>query len=145
MTSPTSTLLMAEQATRIRMGQLQRILEWIEPEDASLRDLLEEMAADTRMRRDLIELKIRQTSFLRPRNLELKNVRSSFPSLSHDLGEGPLSRDIALYLIELLEEESATFYQELAQQAADETTLHFFLEISGGELKHLDYLRTALF
>jgi hypothetical protein len=67
-----------------------------------------------------------------------------FPSVRERLGEGPLSRDGALYHLENLKEETARFFQRMALAAMDDEARAIYTHIALDEFGHVARLRTVL-
>lgn len=125
----------AEEACLGRLGQ---ILRQADPGDASLRRLLEDVERHDRSRME--ELRRVESSG----SAEELAVEAYFPSLRESLGEAPLNRDSAMYLVENLKVETWRFFRDLARLATREDAREAFTRAALDERGQVAWLRSVI-
>ena len=124
-----------------------QIAEASDPSDLALRELLEQMAWDSRFQAGSIEILDESPPSASSDQLTSERigviVRNAISFLSKGFGEGRRPRDIALYA-ESLVEELARFYRMLADRAKETRIRAVCCSLSEREQKRLRFLRQVV-
>ena len=120
-----------------------------DPSDLALREVLQRMSQDADEQVATIkELETRQPTNgeFRPSALEQGSqlIGQYLTSLKKSFGEGPLHRDIALFLAESLEEETSRLCRVLAEHAKDWKVVTLFSDLATREQGNFRYLREVV-
>ena len=130
-----------ERACGARLRSLRTV---VNSHDTPLLKILDERIDEGRAQLRALDRLDRGTDgSLREEDVE-RFLRERFPSRKHGLGEGPLTRDVALYLAECLEDERSRFYHEMAGAGRDAEARVLFQQLADRDEAHLKYLRTVL-
>lgn len=127
-----------EAAEEACLCRLRDILHQVDPRDASLCRLLEDVERHDRDRLEGLRGMERAVA------AEEVDVEAYFPSLRVSLGEGRLTRDSAMYYVENLKEEAWRFFRDLARLATDEEARAAFAHVTMDELGEVARLRTVI-
>jgi len=132
-----------ERQCGLRLRSLRR---FADPQDKPLHKILDERIEDLNLQlRALERLDRRAPEPPSPDDADLAGFLSDrFPSQRKGFGEGPVTRDVALYLAECVEDERSRFYQGMAAVARDELTRTLFQHFADRDEAHLKFLRTVL-
>jgi hypothetical protein len=123
------------QAEELCLDRIREILLQVDPADAPLRRLLEDVESRGQL----------QMEALRPLEGRAElDVETYFPSLGDSLGEGRLSRDSALYYVERLKEEAWRFFRDLARLATDAGAREAFTRAALDEIGQVARLREVI-
>jgi rubrerythrin len=124
-------------------ARLRDLRSFADPGDQPLKKVLDERLEDWRDQMRALDRPDRGPgAALAPEDLE-RFLRERFPSRKIGTGEGPLSREVALYLAECLEEERSRFYHDLAGAAGDPEARALFQKLADRDDAHLKFLRTV--
>jgi hypothetical protein len=139
---------LALAATMACVDQLKKLMRWSDPHDPALPAFLESLVQNEERRLDELERAgIRRGRSVpgRLRHADLRRLLEKFfPSFSRSFGEGPMDRERGMYLAECLEEESANFYRQLANQTIDPAAKELFLRLEREDDSFLQHVRDAL-
>ena len=128
-----------ERLCGLRLRSLRR---FADPQDRPLHRLLDERVEESDLQLRALE---RLGAAELPENEDLAGfLRERFPSQRSGFGEGPLHRDVALYLAECVEDERSRFYREMAAGARDGDARALFQQFADRDAAHLRFLRTVL-
>jgi rubrerythrin len=141
-------LALGRRALEMGAGRLTQLAQAVSPDDQPLRALLREMALDSELRAHEVE----QHENVIPEESELAAapeqalslIQGYLTSIPKRLGEGPLSRDAALFFAESLEEETSRLCRVLAEHAREWPVIRLFSELAVREQKNLHYLREVV-
>jgi hypothetical protein len=146
--SPRQVLEVSRQAARLCAGRYRELAATSDPGDEALHRLLETQAGDEGACAEEIEQLAEAILPDSDPSLDERAGRTliadHLPSLTRRLGEGPLDRDIALYVAECLQEESSRFHRALADFAPDEESQTLLERVALREWAHLAQLRSVL-
>jgi hypothetical protein len=141
-------LALGRRSLELCARRLDAIAEAAETDDRPLRGLLRRMALDKEMRAadvERVENEQPEESRLPSRAEEAVSfIRGYLTSVGKRFGEGPLNRDVALFLAESLEEEASRLFRVLAGHSREGRTARFFLEQSECERGKLHELRDVV-
>ena len=141
-------LALGRRALELGARRFDEIARASDPEDRPLRDLLRKMALDAELQAAAVE----QQENLIPEESGLsctpgdgqRLIESYLTSLTKRLGEGPLYRDIALFLAESLEEETSRLCRVLAGHAREWRVSQVFSEVADREQGNFLFLREVV-
>ncbi|HYE99626.1 MAG TPA: hypothetical protein VEJ18_11985 [Planctomycetota bacterium] len=137
-------LTLCRAVERLCGARLRDIRGFADPQDKPLLKVLDERVEDGRVQlRALERLDRGDPASIRAEDVE-RFIREHFPSQRRGIGEGPLTRDVALYLAECVEDERSRFYHELAAAACEPDTRELFRQLAARDEEHLKFLRTVL-
>lgn len=146
--APCELLALGRRALELCARRFDEIAKAADPGDRPLRELLGRMALETEVQASSVEQhenQIPEESRLASRPGEaLGLIRSHLTSLSKSFGEGPLHRDIALFLAESLEEEASRLYRVLAGHMRESQAVRLFAGLSERERGNLHFLREVV-
>ncbi len=129
----------AERLCGLRLRGLRRAAD---PQDKALHRVLDERIDDWSPRIRALERLERGEAEAGDEELA-RILRDGFPSQRNGIGEGPLNRDAALYLVECMEDERARFYHGMAAAARDGEARALFQQFADRDEAHLKFLRTV--
>ena len=132
-----------ERHCGLRLRSLRR---FADPQDKPLHKILDERIDDWSLQLRALERLDRRSP--EPPSLDdaelVSLLRDRFPSQRSGFGEGPVNRDVALYLAECVEDERSRFYHGMAAAARDGDTRALFQSFADRDEAHLKFLRTVL-
>jgi len=141
-------LALSRRSMEVGARRYGEIAETSDPTDAPLQELLGKMALRAGIQARSVEEfenQLPEESRLGSQSGEAMTlIRSYLTSLSKRHGEGPMDRDIALFMAESLEEELARFHRALAEHARESRPRRLLAEMSERELDTLHYLREVI-
>lgn len=120
--SPWTLGLQAEDLCLRRMEDIQKLAD---PADVPLRRLIRDLEDEESAERERVTLHEAPADLDAPGDLE-----TEFPSVRERLGEGPLSRDNAMYYLEALKQDAFRFFQKLARSTQDEAARAYFTRLA---------------
>lgn len=125
-------------------ARLRSLRSFADPRDKPLQKVLDERLEDWRFQTRSIDRLDRGPGggALKPEDLD-RFLRERFPSQKTGTGEGPLSREVAFYLAECLDEERSRFYHDMAEAARDPEARVLFQQLADRDDAHLKFLRTV--
>ncbi|HEX7896759.1 MAG TPA: hypothetical protein VF950_03310 [Planctomycetota bacterium] len=130
-----------ERLCGLRLRSLRR---FADPQDKPLHKVLDERIADWDVQLRALE-RLARGAAEPAEDAELAGfLRERFPSHRNGFGEGPIHRDVALYLAECVEDERSRFYHELAGAARDGDARALFQQFADRDAAHLKFLRSVL-
>lgn len=137
---------LCRKAERLCGRRLRDLRRFADPHDRALHKILDERIEDLNLQLKALERLGRGAAPDGPGESEEAGrfIRSRFPSHTNGFGEGPLIRDVALYLAECLEDERSRFYHEMAAAAREEEARSLFQQLADRDEAHLKFLRTVL-
>jgi hypothetical protein len=141
-------LTVGRRAFELGAQRIDQIAEVADPTDQPLREILRKMSLDAQMQAASVE----QLENLLPEEPPIsakpeegmRLIRSYLTSLTKSLGEGPLHRDIALFLAESLEEETSRLCRVLAGHAREGRARNVFAALALREQGNFRYLRDVV-
>lgn len=134
-------LALCRDVERVCGFRLRSLRRYADERDLPLQKLLDERIADGRIQARALE---RGTPVSLPEKDVDRFIRDRFPSQRLGFGEGPLTRDVALYLAECVEDERCRFYHEMARAASDDATRALFERMAARDAESLKFLRTVV-
>jgi len=142
-------LALGRRALEMGARRLTQIARGSAPDDQPLRALLEKMALESELRADEIEQyenRLPEDSRLAAKaDHAVKLIEEYLSSLRKRFGEGPLTRDTALFFAESLEEETSRFCKVLAAHAREWPVNRLFIDLAEREQKDMHFLREVVF
>ncbi|HVE43030.1 MAG TPA: hypothetical protein VNM14_24355 [Planctomycetota bacterium] len=141
-------LTVGRRAFELGARRIDQIAEMADPTDQPLRDVLRKMSLDAQIQAAAVEqlenlLPEEPALATRPED-GLRLIQSYLSSLTKSLGEGPVHRDIALFLAESLEEETSRLCRVLAGHAREGRARNVLAELADREQKNFRYLRDVV-
>jgi hypothetical protein len=141
-------LTVGRRAFELGAQRIDQIAEMADPTDQPLREVLRKMSLDAQMQAASVE----QLEILLPDEPAISTkpeegmrlIRSYLTSLTKSLGEGPMHRDIALFLAESLEEETSRLCRVLAGHAREGRARNVFAALAVREQGNFRYLRDVV-
>jgi rubrerythrin len=141
-------LTLGRRALELGARRIEEIADMADPGDQSLLELLRKMSLDAQIQAAAVE----QLENLLPEDPAisakpeegLRLIRSYLTSLAKSLGEGPVHRDIALFLAESLEEETSRLCRVLASHAREGRARNVFADLADREQGNFRYLRDVV-
>jgi len=130
----------AERLCGLRLRSLRR---YADPQDKALHRVLDERIDDWSPRLRALDRLGREDASAADDEDIAKLLRDGFPSQRSGIGEGPLNREVALYLVECLEDERSRFYHGMAAAARDGDARALFQQFADRDEAHLKFLRTV--
>jgi rubrerythrin len=139
---------LCRRAARAAAGRLRMLAGRVDPGDEPLRRLFENLARDEEnhfeeMGRFDNGIEEPAPEAIAEEDLD-RMVERFIPSLSITSGGRYLDREVGTYLAECLQEESASLYRTLADQASDEESRDFFLHSKEAEESKIKFVRQVL-
>jgi hypothetical protein len=132
-----------ERLCGLRLRSLRR---FADPQDKPLHKIIDERIDDWSLQLHALERLERQGP--QPPSPDDASIavflRDQFPSQRNGFGEGPVNRDVALYLAECVEDERSRFYHLMAAAARDGDARTLFQQFADRDEAHLKFLRTVL-
>ncbi len=141
-------LALGRRAFEMGARRLDQIAGAADPRDEALRGILRKRALDF----DLRAAEVEQRENVLPEECRLAAspeqavtmIRGYLSSLGKGFGEGPLSRDNALFFAESMEEETGRLCRVLAQHAREWPVSRLFSDLADQEQKSLRFLRDVV-
>jgi rubrerythrin len=141
-------LALGRRAVELCARRFKELAAASDPADRPVRELLLRMALDGELHAASVERKgnlLPEDSRLPSKPEEdLGMIRTYLTSLSKTLGEGPLHRDVALFLAESLEEEASRLFRVLAGHAREAQAMTVFSDLAEREQGNFHYLREVV-
>lgn len=141
-------LALGRRSLELLACRLRTIADASDPDDRPLQDLLQAIAlekeieaADVESRENETAEESRLSSWVRDAE---RWIAAHLTSLFRPLGEGPMHRDIALFLAESLEEEEGRLFRVLSEHARETRTARLFLALSERERGAVRHLREVI-
>jgi rubrerythrin len=139
---------LCRRAARAAAGRLRMLAGRVDPGDEPLRRLFERLAGSeeshlAEMGRFDAGIDEPSTGGIEEEDLD-RMVERFIPSLSITSGGSFIDREVGTYLAECLQEESASLYRTLADQASDENSRAFFLHSKEAEESNIRFVRQVL-
>jgi hypothetical protein len=144
----TELLTLGRRAFELGAQRMDQIADMADPGDEALQQLLRKMSLDAQIQAAAVE----QLENLIPEEPPisatpgegLRLIRSYLTSLTKSLGEGPVHRDIALFLAESLEEETSRLCRVLAGHVREGRARNVFADLAEREQGNFRYLRDVV-
>lgn len=141
-------LALGRRAFEMAARRLDQIASASDPRDEALREILRKMSLDS----DLRAAEVEQRENVLPDECRLSAapeealalIRGYVSSLGKSFGEGPLSRDAALFLAESLEEETGRLCRVLFQHSREWPVSRLFSDLADQEQRNLRLLREVV-
>jgi hypothetical protein len=141
-------LALGRRALELGARRFDEIARASDPDDRPLHDLLRKMSLDSEIQAASME----QHENLLPEDSGLSSkpedgrrlIETYLTSLTKRLGEGPLHRDVALFLAESLEEETSRLCRVLSGHAREWRVSSLFSDLADRELGNFRYLRDVV-
>jgi hypothetical protein len=141
-------LTLGRRALELGARRMDEIAAMADPGDQALHDLLRKMSLDAQIQAVSVEqLENRlpeEPAIAAMPDEALRLIRSYLTSLTKSLGEGPVHRDIALFLAESLEEETSRLCRVLAGHAREGRARNIFSDLAERERGNGRYLRDVV-
>jgi len=125
LSAPDSPWTLGLRAEDLCLRRMEAIEKRADPADGPLRRLIHDLEDEESAERKQVSSHESPADLCAPASLE-----SEFPSLRDRLGEGPLSRDNALYYLEALKQDAFRFFQKLARTTSDEAARAYFTRLA---------------
>lgn len=130
---------LCQRAERLCAARLRSVRRTADPRDPALHRVLDERIDDWSAQLRALERLGRGEAGPDDEGV----LREAFPSLRSGVGEGPLNREVALYLVECVEDERSRFYHRMAAAARDGDARALFQQFADRDEAHLKFLRTV--
>jgi len=137
-------LTLCRAAERLCGARLRSLRSYADPQDKPLLKILDERLEDWRTQLRALERLDRGTPGALREEDAAGFLRERFPSLRNGFGEGFVTREVALYLAECVEDERSRFYHDMAAAARDAEARVVFQQLAARDEAHLKFLRTVL-
>lgn len=139
---------LCRRAATAAAGRLRALAGRVQPGDAPLRRLFENLARNEESRLEEMNRFDARIEVLAPEGFQEEDldqlVGRFIPSLAITSDSRYVDREVGTYLAECLQEESARLYSTLAAQAPDEESRAFFLQSKEAEESGVRFVRQVL-
>ena len=136
------------RALELGAQRIDQIADMADPGDQPLREVLRKMSLDAQLQAASVEqlenLLPEEPSISSKPEEGLRLIRGYLTSLTKSLGEGPVHRDIALFLAESLEEETSRLCRVLAGHVREGRARNIFAGLADREQGNFRYLREVV-
>ncbi len=141
-------LAVGRRAFELGAQRIDQIADMADPGDRPLGEVLRQMSMDAQLQAASVEqlenLLPEESSIAAKPEEGLRLIRTYLTSLTKSLGEGPVHRDIALFLAESLEEETSRLCRVLAGHAREGRARNVFAALALREQGNFRYLRDVV-
>ena len=134
---------LARQAAEIRLRRLEAITRFSDPQDAPMRDLLRTLTSQASLGLDRLR-RIRTGGMWIEDERARVLLREWIHSAWQRFGEGPLDREVALYLAEALLDECAGFLVALSKGATEPGVRTCLEDLAENCRRHLEHVRQVI-
>lgn len=134
---------LARQAAEIRLRRLEAIARFSDPQDAPVRDLLLTLTSQASLGLDRLR-RIRTGGMWIEDERARVLLREWIHSAWQRFGEGPLDREVALYLAEALLDECACFLVALSNGTTEPAVQRCFEDVAENCRRHLEHVRQVI-
>jgi len=141
-------LTLGRRALELGAQRMDQIAGMADPGDQALLELLRKMSLDSQIQAAAVEelenLVPEEPALSAKPDDGLRLIRSYLTSLTKSLGEGPVHRDIAMFLAESLEEETSRLCRVLAGHAREGRARNVFSELAEREHGNVRFLHDVV-
>lgn len=134
---------LARQAAEIRLRRLEAIARFSDPQDTPVRELLRTLTSQASLGLDRLR-RIRTGGMWIEDERARALLREWIHSAWQRFGEGPLDREVALYLAEALLDECACFLVALSNGATEPAVRKCLEDVAENCRHHLDHVRRVI-
>lgn len=134
---------LARQAAEIRLRRLEAITRFSDPQDTPVRELLRTLTSQASLGLDRLR-RIRTGGMWIEDERARALLREWIHSAWQRFGEGPLDREVALYLAESLLDECACFLVALSNGATEPAVRNCLEDLANNCRSHLEHVRRVI-